>query len=346
MIFTSLTSPYLKAPNSVSRIMQQVIFALLPGTAVMLWFFGWGVLTNLLLATGFALLLEALVLKVRGKPVGVFLSDYSIVVTAWLLALAMPAASAWWLILIALIFAVIIAKHLYGGLGYNPFNPAMVGYAAVLISYPVEMTSWMEPVSFSFAEVSLTDTLHKVFGVAGAHWDAFTMATPLDTVKIHLGLGETLGEIYQQRNPQLETGHGWDLVNLAYLAGGFWLLYRGIISWHIPAALLAALAGMSGLFWIIDAQAYTSPLFHLFSGGTMLAAFFIATDPVSASTTPLGKILYAGGIGMFTYIVRTWGGYPDAIAFSVIIMNMAVPLLDYYTQPRVYGHKSKGLPGL
>lgn len=346
MIFASRTSPYLKQPNSVSQMMQQVIFALLPGTAVMLWFFGWGVLTNLLLGIGFALALEAAMLKLRNKPVAVFLNDYSAVVTAWLLALALPPALAWWLLLIAMIFAIVIAKHIYGGLGHNPFNPAMVGYAAVLISYPLEMTSWMAPVHFSVAEVGLTDTLHKVFGSASATWDAVTMATPLDSVKVSLGLGKELNDIYQQDVSGLLSGNGWNLINFAYLAGGLWLLYQRIISWHVPAALLLALSGMATFFWIIDSQAYTSPLFHLLSGGTMLAAFFIATDPVSASTTPVGKLLYAGGIGLFTYIVRTWGGYPDAIAFSVIIMNMAVPLIDYYTQPRVYGHKGKGLPGL
>lgn len=346
MIFASRTSPYMKQPNSVSQMMQQVIFALLPGTAVMLWFFGWGVLTNLLLGISFALVLETVMLRVRNKPVALFLNDYSAIVTAWLLALALPPASAWWLLLIAMIFAIVIAKHIYGGLGHNPFNPAMVGYAAVLISYPLDMTSWMAPVHFSVAETGFTDTLHKVFGAAGSAWDAVTMATPLDSVKVSLGLGKDLTEIYQNDELQLLSGNGWNVINLAYLAGGIWLLYRRIISWHIPAALLLGLGGMAALFWIIDSQAYTSPLFHLFSGGTMLAAFFIATDPVSASTTPVGKLLYAGGIGLFTYIIRTWGGYPDAIAFSVIIMNMAVPLIDYYTQPRVYGHKSKGLPGL
>lgn len=345
MIFASRTSPYLKQPNSVSQMMQQVIFALLPGTLVMMWFFGWGVLTNLLLGIGFALALEAVMLKLRKKPVAVFLNDYSAVVTAWLLALAMPAASAWWLLLIAMIFAIIIAKHIYGGLGHNPFNPAMVGYAAVLISYPLDMTSWMAPVHFSVIEAGFTDTLLKVFGTANTAWDAVTMATPLDSVKVSLGQGETLSAIYQQDTAGLLAGNAWNIVNLAYLAGGIWLLYQRIISWHIPAALLLILSGMAAFFWIIDSQAYTSPLFHLFSGGTMLAAFFIATDPVSASTTPVGKLLYAGGIGLFTYIIRTWGGYPDAIAFSVIIMNMAVPLIDYYTQPRVYGHKGKGFSG-
>nr|CAA6826881.1 MAG: Electron transport complex protein RnfD [uncultured Thiotrichaceae bacterium] len=345
MIFTSHTSPYMKQPNSVSQMMQQVIGALIPGTLVMLWFFGWGVLTNLLLGIGFALALEAVMLKMRGKPVGMFLNDYSAVVTAWLLALAMPAASAWWLLLIAMIFAIVVAKHIYGGLGYNPFNPAMVGYAAVLISYPLDMTSWMMPVHFSMAEVGFADTLHKVFGTVGSAWDAVTMATPLDSVKVGLSLGKDLSTIYEQETANQSSANSWNMINLAYLMGGAWLLYRRIISWHIPAALLAGLGGISIVFWVIDSQAYTSPLFHLFSGGTMLAAFFIATDPVTASTTPTGKLLYAAGIGLFTYIIRTWGGYPDAIAFSVIIMNMAVPLIDYYTQPRVYGHKTKGANG-
>lgn len=345
MIFAARTSPYLKQANSVTQIMQQVIFALLPGTVVMLWFFGWGVLTNLVLGIGFALLLEAAMLSLRKKPLRLFLSDYSAVVTAWLLALSMPAAAPWWLLLIAMIFAIIIAKHLYGGLGYNPFNPAMVGYAAALISYPLEMTSWLAPLPFSFAEIGLMDTLQTVFGISHSGWDAVTMATPLDSVKVSLGLGKSLSEIYQQDELQLLPGNAWNLINLAYLAGGIWLLYQRIITWHIPLALLAGLGGMAVFFWALDAQTYTSPLFHLFSGGTMLAAFFIATDPVSASTTPLGKLFYAGGIGLFTYIVRTWGGYPDAIAFSVIMMNMAVPLIDHYTQPRVYGHQRKGLAG-
>lgn len=345
MIFAVRTSPYLKQANSVTQIMQQVIFALLPGTLVMLWFFGWGVLTNLVLGIGFALLLEATMLSLRKKPLRLFLSDYSAIVTAWLLALSMPAAAPWWLLLIAMIFAVVIAKHLYGGLGYNPFNPAMVGYAAVLISYPLEMTTWLAPLQFSFAEIGLVDTLQTVFGIDNSGWDAVTMATPLDSVKVSLGLGQPLSEIYQQDELQLLSGNAWNLINLAYLAGGIWLLYLRIISWHIPLALLAALSSIAAFFWLLDAQAYTSPLFHLFSGSTMLAAFFIATDPVSASTTPLGKLLYAAGIGLLTYIVRTWGGYPDAIAFSVIMMNMAVPLIDHYTQPRVYGHQRKGLSG-
>ena len=335
-----LTSPYLtQANHSVGQVMRQVIYALLPGTLLMLWYFGWGIVTNLLLGIGFAVLLEALMLKLRDKPITLFLQDYSVVVTAWLLALSIPAFAPWWLLLLAMVFAVVIAKHLYGGLGQNPFNPAMVGYAAMLVSFPLEMTRWVAPLDFSLANIGLTETLAAVFGtLQQSRWDAITMATPLDTVKTALGSGSALSNIYQQDLFSTLSGRGWDMINLAYLAGGLWLLYRKVISWHIPAALLLTLAACATLFWLIDTQHYTSPMFHLFSGGTMLAAFFIATDPVSASTTPLGKLLYAAGIGLFTYIIRTWGGYPDALAFAVIIMNMAVPLLDQYTQPRVYGH--------
>lgn len=344
MKFIKRTSPYVTGKQDVACIMRQVLYALIPGTLVLLWYFGWGALSNLLLAIGFALLFEWGMLKLRNRPVKPFLTDYSAVLTAWLLAVAMPAFSPWWLIAIAILFAIVIAKHLYGGLGYNPFNPAMVGYAAVLISYPVQMTIWPAPVGFSFGHTGFGDMLQQVFANGLQNWDSFTGATPLDAVKVNLGLGKTLSEILVSGNFGILAGKEWEWLSLAWLAGGLWLLFRGIISWQIPTALLLGLASMAGIFWLIDPQAYASPVFHLFSGAAMLGAFFIATDPVSASTTPLGKLLYAGGIGIFTWIIRTWGGYPDAIAFSVIIMNMAVPLLDYYTQPRVYGTK-RGFPG-
>ena len=345
MIFSKRTSPYVSGKQDVSSIMRQVLYALIPGTAVLIWYFGWGILSNLVLAIVFAELLEWGMLKLRQRPIRPFLSDYSAVVTAWLLAVAMPAFSPWWLIAIAMIFAIVIAKHLYGGLGYNPFNPAMIGYAAVLVSYPVQMTIWPEPVDFSVAQIGLWQTLQHVFAGSTQGWDALSAATPLDAVKVSLSLNKPLSEIYATGQFGLLAGQAtWGWVNLAWLLGGLWLLWQRIIGWQIPVALLGTLALMASVFWLIDPQAYASPLFHLFSGAAMLGAFFIATDPVSASTTPTGKLFYAAGIGLFTYIIRTWGGYPDAIAFSVIIMNMAVPLLDYYTQPRVYGTK-QGLQG-
>lgn len=341
MIFGTKTSPYMHAAEGVGQVMAQVIYALVPGTLVLLWFFGWGVVTNLLLGLGFALILEALMLKLRQRPLLPFLTDYSAVVTGWLLAVALPPYSPWWLILIAMLFAMVIAKHLYGGLGYNPFNPAMVGYAAVLVSFPIEMTSWPAPELSSIGNLSLLASLQHVFLSDSLQWDGLTQATTLDTIKTHLRLGESISQISQGPAFGWFAGNGWEWVSLAWLAGGLWLIYQKIISWHIPVGLIGAVAGMALIFWLINPNTYSSPLFHLVSGATILGAFFIATDPVSASTTPIGKLLYAGGIGCFTYIIRVWGNYPDAIAFAVLIMNMAVPLLDTYTQPRVYGTKGR-----
>ena len=322
MMFSKRTSPYVSGKQDVGSIMRQVLYALVPGTLVLIWYFGWGTVSNLLLAIGFALLFEWGMLILRQRPLRPFLNDYSAVLTAWLLAVAMPAFAPWWLIAVAMLFAIVIAKHLYGGLGYNPFNPAMIGYAAVLVSYPLQMTTWALPVDWS----------------QGMQWDASSGATVLDAVKTGVRMQQTLDQI------PAYTAFNWgNWVNLAWLAGGLWLLYCRVITWQIPVALLGGLAGMASIFWLLDPQAYASPLFHLFSGAAMLGAFFIATDPVSASTTSLGKLVYAAGIGAFTYLIRTWGGYPDGIAFAVIIMNMAVPLIDYYTQPRVYGTK-QGLP--
>lgn len=326
------------APKDVSQVMREVLYALVPGTLLLLWLFGWGMLTNWVLALGFGLLFEAIMLKLRQRPVQPFLLDYSAIVTAWLLAVAIPAYSPWWLIAAAMLFAIVIAKHLYGGLGYNPFNPAMVGYAAMLVSYPLQMTAWPAPVDAGFGHVDFGQAMQLVFGGGSpTDWDGFTGATALDTVKTSLRIHKPLTDIYQQETFGWLGGSGWEWVNLAWLLGGVWLLRQRAIGWQIPAAFLGSLAAIASVFWIVDPEQYSSPLFHLFSGAAMLGAFFIATDPVTASTTPRGKLVYGVGIGLFVYIIRTWGGYPDAVAFSVIIMNMCVPLVDHYTQPRVYG---------
>lgn len=326
------------APRDVSQVMRDVVYALLPGTLLLLWFFGWGLLSNGVLAIGFGLLFEAIMLKLRQRPIQPFLIDYSAIVTAWLLAVALPAYSPWWLIAAAMLFAIVIAKHLYGGLGYNPFNPAMIGYAAMLVSYPLQMTTWPVPLDTGFAHVGFDQAMQLVFGGSNpADWDGFVGATVLDTVKTNLRLHKPITTTDSQGLFGWLGGTGWEWVNLAWLAGGLWLVLQRTISWHIPLAFLGSLALMATLFWAIDPVQYTPPLFHLFSGAVMLGAFFIATDPVTASTTPYGRLLYGAGIGLFVYIIRTWGGYPDAVAFSVIIMNMVVPLIDHYTQPRVYG---------
>ena len=336
------SSPYLSDTPSVSVIMLKVLLALVPGIAAYVWMFGSGVLVSLLLASATALISEAVMLRLRRRPVMPFLLDGSALVTAWLLALALPPLAPWWLIVVGTLFAIVIAKQLYGGLGYNPFNPAMVGYAVLLISFPVLMTQWPAPLAIAGAKLSFIDQWHYIFNRIlpdGVGLDAISSATPLDTLKTQLRLQHGLAEITAV--PMFGTlgGKGGEVVAGAYLLGGVYLLQQRIISWHIPAAFLGALVLMAGAFFLVDSAHYAGPVFHLFSGATMLCAFFIATDPVSGPTTPNGKLVFAAGVGVLTYFIRVFGGYPDGVAFAVLLMNICVPLIDAYTQPRVFGHK-------
>lgn len=342
MQFDTETSPHLSGENSVAAMMRQVLYALVPGTLALIWFFGWGVLINLVLAIIFATGLEALVMTVRKRPVKPALADYSAVVTAWLLAITIPPLSPWWLTLVAIFFAIVVAKHLYGGLGYNPFNPAMVGYVVCLISFPVQMTSWLPPSGLAEHSVGLLTTLQAIFTghlPAQLSWDAITMATPLDNLKTETSLGKTLSEIRSEPLYGSLAGLGWEWAANFFALGGFWLIYKKIITWHVPVALIVSLGVMAALFSLGNPDNFPPPTFHVFSGGAILGAFFIATDPVSGATSPRGRIVFGAGVGVLTYIIRTWGGYPDGIAFAVLLMNMAAPTIDYYTQPHVFGHK-------
>ncbi len=324
--------------------MLQVAYALIPGILIFSWLFGWGVIINILLASVTALTTEALMLRLRQRPVKIFLSDGSALVTALLLGLALPPLAPWWLILLGTAFAIIFAKHIYGGLGFNPFNPAMIGYVMLLISFPLEMTRWPAPLSLSDAHLTLSQSFAYVFSghlPAGIRLDALTMATPLDALKTNLGLNQTIQEITTRPIFGSIAGTGWQWLNIAFLAGGLWLIHKKIISWHVPAAMLGSLALISLLFYIINPATYSSPLFHLFSGAAILGAFFIATDPVSCATTPKGRIYFGIGVGILTYVIRNWGGYPDAIAFAVLLMNMAAPTIDHFTRPQVFGHGGK-----
>jgi len=335
-------SPYISNAPTVRSIMFKVLLSLIPGIVVYAWLFGGGILITLALATATALATEALMLKLRHRPVQPFLSDYSAVITAWLLALAIPPLAPWWLIVVGTAFAIIIAKQLYGGLGYNPFNPAMIGYAVLLISFPVIMTKWPAALSLAETKLSFMDQFHYIFShtlPANITMDAVTSATPLDYLKTQLKLKQGMDSI--QAAPLFGTlgGKGSEYVAIAYLLGGLFLWQQRIITWHLPTAFLGGIAIISGLFWIVDPTQFANPVFHLFSGASMLAAFFILTDPVSGPTTPKGKLYFAAGVAVITYLVRVYGGYPDGVAFAVIFMNICVPLIDAYTQPRVFGHK-------
>ena len=337
MEFKTYSSPHLPVAESVPVMMQRVLLALIPGIGCSFWIFGWGVLINILIAALTALVAEAGMLMLRKRAVKPVLLDGSALLTGVLLALAIPPLAPWWILVIGSLFAIVIAKQLYGGLGYNPFNPAMAGYVVLLISFPLELTLW-SPAGESLA---LRETLTLVFTgklPPGLTLDAITMATPMDTIKTRLGLSETLSEISGSPLFGSFAGTGWEWINVGYLVGGLWLLQQKVIQWQIPVGMLGGLFLIALVFHIFNPDAYSPPLFHLFSGAAMIGAFFIATDPVSASTTPLGRIYYGAGIGLLIYIIRTWGGYPEGLAFAVLLMNMAAPTIDHYTRPRVYGH--------
>jgi electron transport complex protein RnfD len=334
-------SPYLTGSSGVSIIMMKVLLALVPGIAAYVWVFGSGVLVSLALASATALVAEAAMLKLRERPIKPFLMDGSALLTAWLLALALPPLAPWWLVVVGTLFAIVVGKQLYGGLGYNPFNPAMIGYAVLLISFPAIMTQWPAPLELAKAQLGFADQLHYIFGRVlpdGVLVDAISSATPLDYLKTQLTLQHAIGEIGQSPVFGVLGSRGGEIVMGAYLLGGLYLLQQRIISWHVPVAFLGTLALMAGVFHLVDSAHYAGPLFHLFSGASILGAFFIATDPVSGPTTPRGKLVFAAGIGLLTWLIRTKGGYPDGVAFAVLLMNLCVPLIDAYTQPRVFGH--------
>ncbi|MEO5343666.1 MAG: electron transport complex subunit RsxD [Gammaproteobacteria bacterium SHHR-1] len=344
MPFQVLSSPHDHPARPVNRLMLQVLLALIPAIAIITWFFGFGLLINLTLASATALLAEAAVLRLRRRPVRPALFDLSALVSAWLLAIAVPTILPWWMVVLGSLFAIVVVKQLYGGLGYNPFNPAMAGYLLLLISYPMEMTQRLSPSIPREHMPDLLQSLHISFLRVippGTTWDALTGATPLDELRTKLAMGLRVDQIHSGSFWGHLTGQPWEWVSLALFISGLWLIYRRVISWHIPLAFLGSLSALAFLFFLLDPQRYPVGFFHLVSGGTMLGAFFIATDPVTASTTPLGRLIYAAAIGVIVFAIRSWGGYPDAVAFAVVLMNMAVPMIDHYTQPRVTGHKRR-----
>jgi electron transport complex protein RnfD len=337
-------SPFISKPDSVARIMLQVLLALVPGIALYVWYFGPAILVSITLASLTALGTEALMLRLRDRPVAPFLKDNSALLTAWLLALSIPPLAPWWLVVVGTAFAIAIAKHLYGGLGNNLFNPAMVGYAVLIISFPAQMTHWVAPHGLGQIELGFFDQLEYIFlGVLPhqAALDAVTMATPLDTLKTHLHLGQPVREILDMPIYGWLGGRGGEMVAWGFLFGGLYLLAARIISWHIPVAYLGTLFAIAGIFHLVDPVHYVAPLFHWYSGAAMLGAFFILTDPVSSPTTNKGRLIFAAGAALLTYLIRVYGGFPDGVAFATLLMNICVPLIVLYTQPPVFGKKDR-----
>lgn len=348
MAFKIASSPHVTRNLHTSTVMQRVILCLLPGLVVQCAFFGWGTLVQVLLAILVALSCEAMVMKLRNRSIKASLSDNSAMLTAILIGVALPPLAPWWMIVIGTAFAIIIVKHLYGGLGHNLFNPAMAAYVLLLVSFPLQMTSWIAPSTIALHSPSFVDSLQVIFNL-GAHVDmnlfrlgidGTTMATPLDTLKTDLSMGLTSSESMTKAVFDGSTGAGWFWVNLAYLAGGLVLLKLKAIRWHISAGVLLGLFICSSVGFLLAPDTQASPWLHLFSGATMLAAFFIATDPVTAATSSRGRIIFGALIGILVYLIRTQGGYPDAFAFAVLLANLCAPFIDYYVRPRTYGHNA------
>ena len=310
--------------SSTNIFMRHVLYALIPGVLVSYYFFGFSILIQILLGVMAALISEALVLYFRQKLILPTLTDGTAILTAVLLAIAIPSIAPWWLIIVGVIFAIIFGKQLYGGLGHNPFNPAMLGYAFLLIAYPLPMTQWQDNSFLSF-----TQSLQAIFVLDSV--DILTAPTVLEKI-------QTINNLRVSANNLLLHPTFW--VNLSFLFGGLYMLFRKIIFWHIPVSFLSGLIIMAAFLYLIDDKIYAHPSLHLFIGATMLGAFFIATDPITASTTPIGRLIYGFMIGVLVIIIREIGNYyPDGVAFAVLLANIFTPILDTYTKPKIFGKK-------
>lgn len=347
MEFVRHDAPYVNPKVGVAETMLHVLIALVPAGLAHVWYFGPGFLLNLIVASAFCVGGEMLMMKARGRDPRVAIADYSAIVTAALLAFALPSLTPWWVTATGALFALIVAKHLYGGLGFNVFNPAMAGYVVILVAFPMEMNLWVAPRMGDIDYIDLTILQSIVYTLTGNYpdgltFDAISRATPLDVMQSGLRSMRTYAEV--RTNPVMGDfgGRGWEWIGNFVAIGGFWLLVKKIIRWHIPTGVFAGLLIPAGLMYIVDPGSNASPGFHLFSGATILCAFFIATDPVSAATSPRGRFVYGCGIGLIIFAIRKWGSYADGVAFAVLLMNMATPAIDYVTRPHIVGHPRRG----
>ena len=346
-----LAGPYTHEKSSVGRTMALVMLALLPATLFGLYQFGWPAIWLFLITVFTCIAAEAFSLRLMRKPQKPFLLDGSALLSGWLLAMTLPPWAPWWIGVVGALLAIVIGKQVFGGIGQNLFNPAMVARVALLISFPLEMTTFVTPQPlFSAHAPGLLDSLAVTFGSGGALVDAVSSATPLGHVKTELGRGigldQALHETYTFGQLVLGTANGslGEISALLLLPGGLALIWLRVISWHIPVAMLGTLAALAGVMHLVDSASYAGPLFHAFSGAAILGAFFIATDLVTSPVSARGQLLFGAGCGALVYIIRTFAGYPEGVAFTVLLMNACTPLIDHYLKPRIYGRDHKGQP--
>jgi electron transport complex protein RnfD len=316
-------SPHTRDKLKTDKIMLYVVYAMLPAVAVSIYYFGLNAIKTYALTIVFTLVLEAAFQKIRGRQIS--LSDNSALVTAILLAMNLPPVSPWWMILAGSFIAIIMSKQIYGGLGQNPFNPALVARVFLLISWPAQMTNWTAPTPI----------------INNFTFDAVSSATPLGTAKTEImshghiisqNLTDNLGLLIGNASGSLG-----EISAIALILGGLFLLYKRIISWHIPFSFIASFMLIVTLYWFYAPDKTLPPMTHLLSGGLLLGAIFMATDMVTSPVTKNGQLIFGVGCGVLTAVIRLWGGYPEGVSFAILIMNAVVPIIDYYMRPKSFG---------
>lgn len=345
------SSPHTHSGDQTSKIMAAVMVALTPATLYGLYNFGWPSINLFVITISTAVLSEALCLRIAGKAVLPAVADGSAALTGWLLALSLPPWAPWWIGVVGGLFAIVIGKQIFGGLGQNVFNPAMLARVALLVSAPVQLTQWVAPTPlFSVNAPSFLEGLKITFDIAAPSIDGYSSASLLGQIKTGLGQGFNIPHIlageYNAMNAALgsEAGSLGETSALLLLGGGIWLLLRRIISWHIPVAMLGTVALLAGGFHLLDPQTYADPGLYLMSGSLILGAFFIATDYVTSPSTGVGQLVFGMGCGLLVFVIRAWGGYPEGVAFAVLLMNALTPIIDHVLRPRIYGRNIKGKP--
>ncbi len=320
-IFVS-SSPHIHSPEDTPWIMRQVIYALIPGALIGVYFFGIPAIRVIAISVVSCMVIETLWQKLMKQDITI--ADGSAALTGLLLAMNLPSGAPWWLVVLGSLVAIILGKQVYGGLGNNPFNPALVARVFLLISFPVHMTTWPAPRAF-FSQAADTVTGATPLGAlktAVFEHGTITAAPHLNLMDPFFGnIGGSLGEISA----------------LALILGGIYLIARKIISWHIPVIYIGTVAVFTGALWMMNPNLYADPAFHLIAGGLMLGAFFMATDMVTSPITNKGKIIFAVGCGVITVVIRIWGGYPEGVSFAILIMNALVPLINKVTRPGKFG---------
>lgn len=323
-ILTVSPSPHIHTGDSTQKIMYRVVYAMIPALAWSVFVFGLDALRVTLIAVAACLAFEYIIQKylLKIKPM---ITDGSAMITGILLAFNVPSNLPWWIIIIGALASVGIAKLSFGGLGNNIFNPALVGRVFMLISFPVQMTSW--PVN------------------ARSGIDAVTSATPLSIIKEGISNGTPISEITQKLPTTFDMllgnigGSLGEISALLLIVGGLYMLWKKVITWHIPVSIIATVAAVAAVFWLINPTTYINPVYHIFSGGLMLGAIFMATDMVTSPMNPKGQIIYGIGIGLITISIRMFGAYPEGISFAILIMNAVTPLINTYVKPKRFGGK-------